>query len=83
MLMGTFPPASDPLPPFHHSILASRLLRARLPLPAVVPARSTPPLLYCSVTFHPSASVYSSVLPLPPLVLSFSLSSLMNGVAGL
>lgn len=67
MLMGTFPPAPDPLPPSHHSILASCLLGARLPLPAVVRR-----------ALHPSAVVlqrYLSplslcLLPPPALFLS-------------
>lgn len=87
MLMGTFPAASKPLSPSLPSITPSSL-----PVCFVLTSLyllSSPEhsilllLLSCNVTFHLSASVYFSTLPSLSLSRSFSLSSLMNGVAGL
>lgn len=85
MLMGTLPAASKPFSPPLRSITP--------PLPVCFVLTYLYSLSFlensflllssCKVTFHPSASVYFFLPSLPLLNFLFSLSSLMNGVAGL
>lgn len=70
-------------PSFHHSLLTSCPFCAYLPLPAVVKQALNPPAVVLQRYLSPLSLcllLHSSFPPSHPL---FSLSSLMNGVAGL